>query len=158
VREDGPPHRARRRDVPGQDAGNRPVPDPVPPVDQLSRLNTEREPVPGLCGDLLPEDHQKIITGVRMPRAVRVSRVVFRGRDEIQACGPRTGGELLRRQLAVRVHRMHMTVTPVPATPPGGYSRRRELQFLHSLRPFDSQGPAAWLSPAGLLRRMDFLR
>ena len=66
------------------------VADLVPPIDQLSRLNTERQPVPGLGGDLLPQDHQQIITGVRTPCPMRVSRVVLRGRDEIQARGPRT--------------------------------------------------------------------
>jgi hypothetical protein len=106
------------------------VPDPVPPVDQLSRLNTQRQPVPGSGGDLLPQDHQEIITGVCTPCTMRVSCVVLRGRDEIQARGPRARSELLRRQFAIRIHRMHMAVTAIPATSPGGYARRRELGLL----------------------------
>jgi hypothetical protein len=34
-----------------------------------------------------PQDHQQIITSVRTPRTMRVSCVVLRGRDEIQARG-----------------------------------------------------------------------
>jgi hypothetical protein len=46
------------------------VADAVPPFDRLSRADAERQPVPGLGGDLLPQDHQQVAAGEFTPLAV----------------------------------------------------------------------------------------
>ena len=74
--------------------------DAVPPIDHLSRVDPEREPVPGPGGDLLAENHQQVVTGEWTPDAMGVGCVVLGDGDEVKPGLTGTGRELLRRQLA----------------------------------------------------------
>jgi hypothetical protein len=106
------------------------VPDAVPPLDHLSRSDAERQPVSGPGGDLLADDHEKVVSGERRPGGVRVGSVVLRDRDEVELRLPRRRCELFRRQFAGgRARRMHMAVTAVPAASPTRHPGRRRKRL-----------------------------
>src|SRR5579862_5429808 len=104
-------------------------------VSWLPRVDAERQPVSGLGGDLLSQDHQQVVTGEPSPGTVHVGCVVLGGGDEVQPARTGTGRKLRRRQFAaVRAHRMHMAVTSVPAAPPASRPPRREARLPDPLR------------------------
>jgi hypothetical protein len=111
---------------------------------------TSRSPIPALRSPTAASTDK--LTAADSAIQLRPAQMPARtGRDEIQARGPRSGGELLRRQLAIRVHRMHMAVTAVPATSPGGDALRGELRFLHVVLL-----PNAKLSGGALIRSVRY--
>ncbi len=64
------------------------------------------------------------------------SGIVIGGRDEIQPSGAGTDSQLLRRQFAIRMYGMNVTVTSIPATFSTSHPRHRELR----LHPFNAPG------------------
>lgn len=70
------------------------VPDAVPPLDHVAWVDAECKPVPGLSGDLLPQDHQQVVTCELGPVSVRVGGVVLGGGSEVQPARAASGRRL----------------------------------------------------------------